>query len=117
MHETLWFTKLLNYLFASPVNGFLGALGIHPHNPAEPIPNYMAMQVLVALILVAMVLFLRSQLSLDTERPLHPEFPLDERRGGQAGCLFPAYAAASGDGFGGAAQRSAGLVASQFASP
>ncbi len=65
MHETLWFTKLLNYLFASQVNGFLGALGIHPHNPAEPIPNYMAMQVLVALILVAMVLFLRSQLSLD----------------------------------------------------
>ena len=63
--ETLWFTKLLNYLFASQVNGFLGALGIYPHNPAEPIPNYMAMQVLVALILVAMVLFLRSQLSLD----------------------------------------------------
>jgi F-type H+-transporting ATPase subunit a len=65
MHETLWFTRLLNYLFAAPVNAFLGALGIHPHNPGEPIPNYMAMQVLVALILVAMVLFLRSQLSLD----------------------------------------------------
>ena len=63
--ETLWFTKLLNYLFASPVNGFLGALGIHPHNPAEPIPDYMAMQVLVALILVALVLFLRPRLSLD----------------------------------------------------
>ncbi len=63
--ETLWFTKLLNYLFAGPVNRFLEALGIHPHNPAEPIPDYMAMQLLVGLVLVALVLFLRSQLSLD----------------------------------------------------
>ena len=63
--ETLWFTKLLNYLFAGPVNRFLEALGIHPHNPAEPIPDYMAMQVLVALVLVTLVLFLRLRLSLD----------------------------------------------------
>ena len=63
--ETLWFTKLLNDLFAGPVNGFLEALGIHPHHPTEPIPDYMAMQVLVALVLVALFLFLRLRLSLD----------------------------------------------------
>ena len=67
--ETLWFTKLLNDLFAGPVNGFLEALGIHPHHPTEPIPDYMAMQVLVALVLVALFLFLRLRLRLSLDRP------------------------------------------------
>lgn len=61
----LWFTRLLNGLLAGPVTGLLEALGIHPHDPAHPIPDYVAMQVLVAIVLVAVFLFLRSKLSLD----------------------------------------------------
>lgn len=72
--ETLWFTKLLNHLLAGPVNSLLGVLGIHPHNPAEPIPNYVAMQVLVALILVVLFLVLRSRLSLENPGKLQHMF-------------------------------------------
>lgn len=69
MHPSapLWFTRILNYLFAGPVNALLGSLGIHPHDPRQPIPDYIAMQVLVALIMVALFVFLRSRLSM--ERP------------------------------------------------
>ena len=63
--EILWFTRLLNHLFAGPVNTFLAALHIHVKNAAEPIPNYIAMQVLVALIIVAVFVFLRTRLSMD----------------------------------------------------
>ena len=63
--EILWFTRLLNHLFAGPVNKFLAALHIHVENAAEPIPNYIAMQVLVALIIVAVFVFLRTRLSMD----------------------------------------------------
>ncbi len=72
--ETLWFTKLLNHLLGGPVNSLLGVLGIHPHNPAEPIPNYVAMQVLVALILVVLFLVLRSRLSLENPGKLQHMF-------------------------------------------
>jgi len=72
--ETLWFTKLLNHLLAGPVNSLLGVLGIHPHNPAEPIPNYVAMQVLVVLILVVLFLVLRSRLSLENPGKLQHMF-------------------------------------------
>ncbi len=68
MHEgPLWITTLLNRLFGGAATALLKALGIEAHDPAAPIPDYIALQVLVALILVALFLFLRSRLSL--ERP------------------------------------------------
>ncbi|HWR36341.1 MAG TPA: F0F1 ATP synthase subunit A [Clostridia bacterium] len=65
MHSQLPFTELLNRLFAGPVVALLHALGIHPHNPAAPIPNYVAMQVLVVLLLVLFFIVVRSRLSVD----------------------------------------------------
>lgn len=65
MHEQLWFTELLNRLFGVPVSGLLHTLGIHPHNPAAPITNYVAMQILVVLVLLLLFLFVRARLSVD----------------------------------------------------
>jgi len=65
--EQLAFTKLLNHLFGGPVLALLHALGIHPKNAAAPIPNALAMQILVVLLLVTFFVVVRARLSV--ERP------------------------------------------------
>jgi F-type H+-transporting ATPase subunit a len=65
----LWFTRLVNAALAGPANRLLEALGIHPHDPRLPIPDYIALQILVAAIIVVLFLLLRSGLSVD--RPSH----------------------------------------------
>jgi F-type H+-transporting ATPase subunit a len=60
----VWFTLLLNKLFGSAVFAALTKLGFHP-NPDLPIPNYISMQVLVVLIVLAGALILRSRLSVE----------------------------------------------------
>lgn len=67
MHEQLWFTAILNRLFAGPVTALMHALGLHPHDPAAPIPNYVAMQILVFGLLVIFFVLVRMRLSV--ERP------------------------------------------------
>ena len=47
MPEQLWFTEILNHLFAGPVTGLLRALHVQPQNPEAPITNAVAMQFLV----------------------------------------------------------------------
>ena len=59
------FTELLNRLFAVPVAALLHALGIHVHHPDRPIPDYVAMQVLVFLLLVLAFIIVRARLSVD----------------------------------------------------
>lgn len=66
MHEQLWFTALLNRFFGGAVLALLEALHIHPHDPSAPIPNYVAMQILVFFLLVSFFLFIRSRLSATT---------------------------------------------------
>jgi F-type H+-transporting ATPase subunit a len=65
MEPLLPFTALLNRLFASPVSALLHTLGIPVKHPSEPIPNYVAMQILVALLLVLLFLIVRSRLSVE----------------------------------------------------
>lgn len=65
-HE-LWFTKLLNDYAFGPASALLGALGVHPHDPARPWANFVSMEILVALILVVVFALLRTRLSV--ERP------------------------------------------------
>ncbi len=65
MEPLLPFTALLNRFFAAPVTALLHALGLHVKHPAEPIPNYVAMQVLVVLLLVMLFLIVRSRLSVE----------------------------------------------------
>jgi F-type H+-transporting ATPase subunit a len=74
MPEQLWFTELLNRLFAGPVCSFLRALGIEPKYPQAPIPNSLAMELLVFFLLVGIFLLLRSRLSVDSPSGLQHSF-------------------------------------------
>jgi len=65
--EQLAFTQLLNHLFGGPVLALLHALGIHPKNAVAPIPNSVAMEILVVLLLTAFFVVVRTRLSV--ERP------------------------------------------------
>jgi len=65
MPEQLWFTEILNRLFAGPVTGLLRALHIEPKYPQAPISNSASMELLVFLFLVVIFLFVRSRLSVD----------------------------------------------------
>lgn len=65
MHEQLAFTALLNKLFAGPVNALLNAIGVHPHDPHNPITDPYSMQILVALIMIVFFLLVRMRLSSD----------------------------------------------------
>jgi F-type H+-transporting ATPase subunit a len=65
MAEQLWFTALLNRLFAAPITGLLRALHMEPRFPQAPITDSAAMQVLVFLFLVTLFVMVRMQLSVD----------------------------------------------------
>lgn len=65
MPEQLWFTAILNKLFGGVVTSLLTALGIHPEFPQAPIPNYVAMQILVAVFLLLLFLLVRSRLNVE----------------------------------------------------
>ena len=68
-HE-VWFTALLNKLIGGPVAALLIRLGFHP-NPAHPIPNSIAMEAVVALLIVIGALVLRSRLSVEHPGKFH----------------------------------------------
>ena len=65
--EQLVFTKFLNHLFGGPVLALLHALGITSKNPAAPISNAVAMEILVVLLLT--VFFVLVRLRLSVEKP------------------------------------------------
>ena len=64
--EQLWFTKLLNHLFAGPVTAFLRALHIEPKHVDAPISNSFAMELLVFAFLLTLFLLVRSRLSVES---------------------------------------------------
>ncbi|HEX4786715.1 MAG TPA: F0F1 ATP synthase subunit A [Candidatus Sulfotelmatobacter sp.] len=66
MPEQLWFTRILNHLFAGPVNSLLHALSITPKYPNAPIPNSLAMELLVFFFLLFLFLLVRSRLSVES---------------------------------------------------
>lgn len=72
MQEQLWFTALLNAAIGKPVNAAMQALppAFHPANPQAPIPNYVAMQVLVVAALIIIFLLIRSRLSVEKPGPM-----------------------------------------------
>jgi F-type H+-transporting ATPase subunit a len=65
MPEQLWFTEILNHLFAGPVTGLLRALHIEPRYPQAPITNGVAMELLVFFFLLILFTLVRSRLSVD----------------------------------------------------
>lgn len=72
--EQLWFTKILNHLFAGPLTGFLQKLGIEPHRPDSPISNSFAMELLVFGFLLTLFLIVRSRLSVESPGGLQHSF-------------------------------------------
>ncbi len=63
--EEVWLTRLFNDHLAGVANSILGVFHLHAENPQRPWPNYMVMQLLVALIIVVVFAILRSRLSVD----------------------------------------------------
>src|ERR1700691_2113670 len=74
MPEQLWFTEILNHLFAGPVTSLLLALHIKPRYPTAPIPNSFAMELLVFAFLLVLFLLVRSRLSVDRPGALQHTF-------------------------------------------
>ena len=72
MEHELWFTALLNKLLAGVVTPLLGAIAqihgfewVRPENAAQPIPNYIAMEVMVILVILIGAILLRRRLSVE----------------------------------------------------
>jgi F-type H+-transporting ATPase subunit a len=74
MPEQLWFTTILNHLFAAPVTAFLGMLHVAPKHPQAPITDSFAMELLVFFFLLALFLLVRSRLSVDSPGGLQHTF-------------------------------------------
>lgn len=66
MHETLALTRLLNHLFAGPVDSLLNAIGVHPANPAAPIKDALALELLLAVLMLLFFAIVRMTLSVET---------------------------------------------------
>ncbi len=65
MEHQLWFTAILNKLLAGIITPLLASIGQPPVDAAHPIPNYVAMEVLVVLLLLIGALLLRRRLSME----------------------------------------------------
>jgi F-type H+-transporting ATPase subunit a len=65
MEHQLWFTAILNKLLAGVVTPLLAEVGQAPSDTAHPIPNYIAMEVFVILLVIVGVVILRSSLSVE----------------------------------------------------
>jgi F-type H+-transporting ATPase subunit a len=74
MPEQLWFTEILNHLFAGPVTGLLRAVHIEPSHPQAPITDAFAMELLVFLFLVVVFALVRSRLSVEKPGALQHVF-------------------------------------------
>jgi len=74
MPHQLWITALLNKYFAGVANAILSALHLHSSHPQAPIPNYVAMQIVVFLLLVFVFVLVRTRLSVENPEPLQHVF-------------------------------------------
>lgn len=74
MPEQLWFTEILNHLFAGSVTAFLRMLHIQPKYASAPISDSFAMELLVFGFLLILFLLVRSRLSVESPGPLQHAF-------------------------------------------
>jgi F-type H+-transporting ATPase subunit a len=64
MEHEIWITALFNNALAGPANAVLDAVGLK-HDPSHPWSNWMAIEILVALILLVLFAVVRARLSVD----------------------------------------------------
>ncbi len=75
-HHELWFTKLLNDYLAGPANSVLSLAGMQAADPARPWANFIAMEIMVALIIMVLFAIIKSRLSVDKPGKLQQTFEL-----------------------------------------
>ncbi len=71
MHDTLALTRLLNHLFAGPVDSLLNAIGVHPLHPESPIHDAFALELLLGFLML--VFFVIVRVTLSVEKPGVPQ--------------------------------------------
>jgi F-type H+-transporting ATPase subunit a len=54
LEHTVYAAELFNKAFGKPILALLGLLGIHPRNPASPVPDYLVMVIVVAALLIVL---------------------------------------------------------------
>jgi F-type H+-transporting ATPase subunit a len=69
MPEPLAITRLLNHLFGGALASLLNLVGVHPTNPAAPINDTYALELLVAAGLIAFFILVRLTLSVEKPNP------------------------------------------------
>jgi F-type H+-transporting ATPase subunit a len=74
MPEQLWFTEILNRAFGPAVTGLMNTIGLHPKHPQAPIPNSVAMEILVCAFLIVVFFLIRARLSVDSPAALQHAF-------------------------------------------
>ncbi len=63
--KELWFTRWVNDILARPTAEALRLLHVTPQNPRAPIPNHVAMEILLVLIVAPFATWLRFRLSVE----------------------------------------------------
>ena len=65
MEHELWFTAIVNKLLGPLVTPLLARVGAAPADPVRPIPNYVAMEIFVMLVILVGAVLLRRSLSVE----------------------------------------------------
>lgn len=65
MEHEIWFTAILNRILSGVLSPLLAKLSVPPTDPAHPIPDYIAVEVLVILLILVAVCLLRARLSVE----------------------------------------------------
>lgn len=64
-HHTTWIGNLMNQLLGGLVLPLLEAVGVHPDDPARPIPDHIATELFIVFLCVLFFLWFRTRLSVD----------------------------------------------------
>lgn len=64
LEHTVYAAELFNKVFGKPILALLNLLGIQPSNPANPVPDYLVMVIVVALLLIVVLGLASRRLSL-----------------------------------------------------
>lgn len=65
MEHRLWITEIVNRLLGKPALALLAVLGIHVEDPRYPIPNHVAVELLIVFLCLLFFTWLRFRLSVE----------------------------------------------------